>query len=176
MKKPTKNQERIWKQIDVIFLAQHRVHEFSFAQSSFPKYRRHQKVTGDIPLSVGTRLKIFYLILLHNNSQIHIPVMITNHRFARPLFTCLDWLPIMTSPSFWVAKVYLYHHPSMIRWIEVIYWNGGNILSILFLASQYLKNTDRYFWGELKFQFLTICLYIELYNKNVLLNIINWYI
>lgn len=91
MKKQTKNQERIWKQIDVIFLAQHRVHEFSFAQSSFPKYRRHQKVTGDIPLSVGTRLKMFYLILLHNNSQIHIPVMITNHRIARPLF-CLPWL------------------------------------------------------------------------------------
>lgn len=38
MKKQTKNQARIRKHIAVIFSASHRIHEFNFAPSSFPKY------------------------------------------------------------------------------------------------------------------------------------------
>lgn len=119
---------------------------------------------------------MFYLILLHSDSQFLISVMIANRHISLPLFTCLDWLPIKPSPCFGVAKVYL-RHRQWIKETEAINWNDRNILLILFLAGQYLRNTciDRSIsFGQANNPITSIWLfiYIELYSKNILLHII----
>lgn len=81
-----------------------------FVQSLLPKYPRHQTVNGDIPPPVRINILMFYLILPHSNSQILRYVMIANRRFVHQFFTCLNLLPIMTSPCFGAAKSYLRHH------------------------------------------------------------------
>lgn len=101
-------QERFYKQIAVIFLAQHRNHKYNFAQSSFPIYPRQKTVSVNIPHSIGIMLQIFYRILLLNNLKILVSVMLLNPHIV--LFTCFNWMPITTSPSLGVAKVYLRQH------------------------------------------------------------------
>lgn len=53
---------------------------------------------------------------------------------------------------------------------KVIYWNGGNIISILFIAGQYLKKNDRsiFIWQN-NIWILTF-FYMEVNSENILLN------
>lgn len=84
---------------------------FFFAIRPFTKHLRHQTDTGtcNIPPPGGTTIQMFYLFIFLNNLRILVSVMLANRRIARPLFSCLDLLQIMTSPCFEVAKVFLRH-------------------------------------------------------------------
>lgn len=63
------------QQIDVIFSAQHKIPEFNFARSLFPRHCWYQAVTGNIPPPAGDKLHILYLILLYSDSQILVSVV-----------------------------------------------------------------------------------------------------
>lgn len=72
-------------------------------------FSRHQTVTGDISPPLEITQHIFYMFLPLKNLQILVSVMLANGCIACQLFTSLEWLPIMASPCFEVAKVYLSH-------------------------------------------------------------------
>lgn len=99
MKKQTKNQNRIPKQIAA-----------PFKMSS-------ESVTANISPPIGIMLHTFFLFLLFNNSQTLIPLY-KQTAALRPSFPCFDWLPIIMWPFFrGVAKIY-FRHQLKLKWWE----------------------------------------------------------
>lgn len=117
--------ERVWRQIAVLFSAQYiniGIHEFNFALSSFLDIKR----SLDIPLLIkdySTELYSQYFTTPCNVSVLHVR-------------TCT--LTFMTSPWFGAAKFNILFRQGIYQ-SETIYISDGNILSMLYQVSQYLK-------------------------------------
>lgn len=113
-----------------------------------------QTVTSDTPIPVEIKKQMFYLVLLHSNSQIFIFFMLANRHIACPLFTCFYLFPVMTSTCFEIAKIYLRHRLRFNK-SEEINWNRGNTCLLYlhlplncFISSTYdkLKSNGKTWW------------------------------
>lgn len=105
---------------------------------------------------------MFYLVLLHSNSQIFIFLLMANRRIACPLFTCFDLFPVMTSTCFEIAKSYLRHRLRFNK-LEGINWNRGNNCLLYFhlLLNCFISSTyDKIKWKDMMTRYIShiICL------------------